>query len=88
MPYTLSSRCLVRGCGGRIQPDSELCERCYVMLSRGVLIPSAAWFATELEFLNRQNEEAMNRICDLHREIEDLRSPSDQDDGTRGSLGR
>lgn len=88
MQNTLSSRCMVRGCSGRIQPESELCERCYVMLSRGILIPSTAWFATELEFTNTQNEEAMNRICDLHREIEDLRATSAQGNGPRGFLRR
>ena len=74
MPAKRRNTCLVRGCGGHAQEDIELCERCYVMLSRGLLMPSPAWFATELEFMNKQNHEAMQKICDLNSELEEAKS--------------
>jgi len=73
MPTKERNTCLVRGCGGSSQDDIQLCERCYVMLSRGLLMPSTSWFATELEFVNKQNQEAMQKICDLSSELEEAK---------------
>ncbi|WP_217810179.1 hypothetical protein [Salibaculum griseiflavum] len=36
-------------------------------------MPSTAWFATELEFMNKQNHEAMQNVCDLSSELEEAR---------------
>lgn len=65
-------RCIVKCCGGRTPPGAQLCERCHVMLSRGVLMQSPAWFATELEFLNTQNHHAMEQIRMLHDKVNEL----------------
>ena len=42
------------------------------MLSRGVLMQSPAWFATELEFLNTQNYHAMEQVRKLHDRVNEL----------------
>jgi len=64
--------CTVKGCGGRPPKHSQLCERCHVMLSRGLLMPSAAWLAVELEFLATQNHYAMEQVRQLHDRVEEL----------------
>jgi len=65
-------RCIVRGCGGEAPHHTQLCERCHVMLSRGILMDSPAWFATELAFLNQQNHYAMESVRQLHDKVNDL----------------
>lgn len=60
--------CMVRGCTGRTQADHEVCFRCRVMLQSGKTVPSTAWFATELEFLTRQNEEATAKVMWLNKQ--------------------
>jgi len=65
-------RCVVKGCGTKTPPGTQLCERCHVMLSRGVLMQSTAWFATELEFLNTQNYHAMEQVRQLHAKVNEL----------------
>lgn len=66
------NRCVVKGCGTKTPPGAQLCERCHVMLSRGVLMQSPAWFATELEFLNTQNHYAMEQVRQLHDKVNEL----------------
>jgi hypothetical protein len=66
------TRCVVKGCGTKTPPGTQLCERCHVMLSRGVLMQSPAWFATELEFLNTQNYHAMEQVRRLHDKVNEL----------------
>jgi len=66
------TRCIVKGCGTKTPPKNQLCERCYVMLSRGVLMPSGAWFAVELEFLHQQNHHAMEQVRLLHDKVNEL----------------
>jgi hypothetical protein len=34
--------------------------------------PSTAWFVTELEFLEQQNNEAMRQIAYLHKKVNEL----------------
>lgn len=64
--------CAVKGCGTRTEAQEQLCPRCFVMLSRGVLMPSGAWFAVELDFLNQQNHTAMEQIRLLHDRVNEL----------------
>ncbi len=66
------TRCVVKGCGTKTPPNVQLCERCHVMLSRGLLMQSPAWFATELEFLNTQNYYAMEQVRQLHDKVNEL----------------
>jgi len=42
------------------------------MLSRGLLMPSGAWFAVELQFLNEQNHHAMEQVRLLHDKVNEL----------------
>lgn len=84
MPAEERNICLVRGCGGRVQDDIKLCDRCYVMLSRGLLMPSAAWFATELEFMDKQNHQAIQRICDLSKELEEAKRLLENSESKQG----
>jgi len=65
-------RCVVKGCGAKTRPHTQLCQRCEVMLSRGMLMPSGAWFAIELEFLNTQNHHAMEQVRQLHDKVNEL----------------
>lgn len=64
--------CVVKGCGNRTPQHTQLCERCHVMLSRGLLMPSGAWFAIELEFLHQQNHCAMEQVRKLHDKVNEL----------------
>ncbi len=66
------TKCLVKGCTGKTFKDRGLCSRCYVMLSQGSLLPSSAWFAVELEFVNQQNHHAMEQVRLLHDKVNDL----------------
>lgn len=66
------TRCVVKCCGSRTPEGTQLCERCYVMLSRGLVLESPAWFATELEFLATQNHYAMEEIRRLHDKVNEL----------------
>lgn len=66
------TRCVVKGCGTKTPPHTQLCERCHVMLSRGLLMPSNAWFAVELHFLNEQNHHAMEQVRLLHDKVNAL----------------
>jgi len=66
------NRCVVKGCGTNTPPNIQLCQRCFTMLSRGVLMQSTAWFATELEFLNTQNYHAMEQVRQLHDKVNEL----------------
>jgi hypothetical protein len=42
------------------------------MLKSGRILPSQAWFATELRFLAEQNEATMEHVRQLHHKIDDL----------------
>jgi len=42
------------------------------MLSQGSIMPSTAWFAVELEFVNQQNHHAMEQVRLLHDKVNDL----------------
>ena len=64
--------CTVKGCGTKTTPHSQLCQRCFTMLSRGLLMPSGAWFAVELQFLNEQNHHAMEQVRLLHDKVNEL----------------
>jgi len=66
------TRCVVKGCGAKTPPHTQLCSRCHVMLSRGLVMPSGAWFAIELEFLTQQNHTAMEQIRHLHDKVNEL----------------
>lgn len=66
-------RCIVRNCGKKSIPDKDLCETCFVMLTTGQKTKgSAAWFVTELEFMEQQNNEAMRQIAHLHGKVNEL----------------
>lgn len=66
-------RCIVRNCGKKSIPDKDLCETCFVMLTTGEKIDSSsAWFVTELEFMEQQNDEAMRQITHLHAKVNEL----------------
>ena len=66
------TRCVVKGCGTKTPHNTQLCERCHVMLSRGLLMQSPAWFAVEMEFLNTQNYHAMEQVRQLHDKVNEL----------------
>ena len=66
------TRCVVKGCGTKTPPHTQLCERCHVMLSRGLLLPSGAWFAVEMEFLNQQNQCTIEQVRKLHDRVNEL----------------
>jgi len=66
------TRCVVKGCGTKTSPSAQLCERCHVMLSRGLLLPSGAWFAVEMEFLNQQNQCTIEQVRKLHDRVNEL----------------
>lgn len=67
----MTQACIVRGCAGQTS-GKDLCFRCYTMLKSGRVLPSQAWFATELRFLMEQNEATMEHVRQLHHKIDDL----------------
>lgn len=66
------TQCIVKGCESRAPSNDQLCQRCEVMLSRGLLMSSGAWFAVELDFLNQQNYHAVEQIRLLNDKVSHL----------------
>lgn len=65
------SECIVRGCAGQAPNLQGVCFRCHTMLRTGKVMPSQAWFATELQFLMEQNEATMEHVRQLHNKIDE-----------------
>lgn len=56
---------------------AQLCPLCHYMLSTGDIRQSTAWFASELEFLNKQNDHAMEQVRLLHEQVNELMEEED-----------
>ena len=67
-------RCIVKSCGNRPMRNKGICQSCFVILLTGDFkgSRSAAWFVTELDFLEQQNNEAMRQIAHLHDKVNEL----------------
>lgn len=71
MSQTSKVRCIVRNCGNPTAKD--LCNTCFHMLMSGDLNRnSAAWFVTELVFMEQQNDAAMKQVHYLHAKVNEL----------------
>ena len=68
----MKKSCIVKGCGTKAEEQGQLCFKCNVMLSRGLLLPSGAWFAVEMEFLNQQNQCTIEQVRKLHDQVNEL----------------
>lgn len=64
--------CIVKGCRNPLSLVGPLCRPCYVMLSRGVVMESKAWFVMEMEFMHTQNHFAMEQVRELHDKVNEL----------------
>lgn len=65
------SKCVVRNCGNKTTRD--LCDTCMTMVVTGVVnTSSAAWFVTELLFMEQQNNAAMKEVAHLHSRVNEL----------------
>lgn len=73
MSQTSKMRCIVRNCGELTENSKNLCEHCFHMLVSGELDrKSAAWFVTELVFMEQQNDAAMKQVHYLHSKVNEL----------------
>ena len=73
MSQTSKMRCIVRNCGELTGNNRDLCNRCWHMLISGELDrKSAAWFVTELMFMEQQNDAAMKQVHYLHSKVNEL----------------